>query len=231
MQHDSSQLREPSRPLATLRRFVGQRRDTAAVEHCELCGSVLAPVHQHLIEVANRRLACTCDACAILFDAPVGGRFRRVPRSGRLLSDFVLSDGQWDDLLIPIDVAFFFNSSPVGRVMAMYPSPAGAIESLLPLESWHVLVEQNEILRGMQPDVEALLANRLGPARGCGEAEYYLAPIDSCFQLVGLIRTHWRGLSGGTEVWKHMATFFAGLKSTSAVTSAASSPSRGAGDA
>ena len=57
----------------------------------------------------------------------------------------------------------------------------------------------------MEPDVEALLINRVGPAR-----EYFLAPIDECYRLVGLIRLHWRGLSGGTEVWKEIQGFFAG---------------------
>ena len=28
------------------------------------------------------------------------------------------------------------------------------------------------------------------------------APIDVCFELVGLIRMHWRGFSGGEEVWR-----------------------------
>ena len=36
----------------------------------------------------------------------------------------------------------------------------------------------------MQPDVEALLVNRVG-----GRRLYYLAPIDVCFELVGLMRT------------------------------------------
>ena len=56
--------------------------------------------------------------------------------------------------------------------------------------------------------MEALLINRVGPAR-----EYFLAPIDECYRLVGLIRLHWRGLSGGAEVWKEIQSFFTGLKS------------------
>ena len=44
-----------------------------------------------------------------------------------------------------------------------------------------------------------------------GERAYFRAPIDACFKLVGLIRTHWRGLSGGTQVWDEVARFFAGL--------------------
>jgi hypothetical protein len=68
------------------------------------------------------------------------------------------------------------------------------------------------VLATMEPDVEALLANRVGYARGSGPAEYYLAPADQCFRLVGIIRAGWKGLSGGTEVWKDIAQFFATLK-------------------
>ena len=57
-----------------------------------------------------------------------------------------------------------------------------------------------------------LLVNRVGHARGSSPAEYYLVPIDECYKLVGLIRTHWRGLSGGTEVWREIGAFFAALK-------------------
>ena len=60
----------------------------------------------------------------------------------------------------------------------------------------------------MEPDVEALLVNRLGAARGYRSAEYYILPMDECFRLVGLFRAHWRGLSGGTEVWREAARFF-----------------------
>jgi hypothetical protein len=33
--------------------------------------------------------------------------------------------------------------------------------------------------------------------------------------LVGLIRSNWRGLSGGTEVWRAIAVFFKELKEKS----------------
>jgi hypothetical protein len=67
----------------------------------------------------------------------------------------------------------------------------------------------------MEEDVAALLVNRIGHSRGAAPAEYYLAPIDECYKLVGLIRTHWRGLSGGTEVWREIGGFFAALKEKS----------------
>lgn len=90
---------------------------------------------------------------------------------------------------------------------AMYPSPAGATESLLPLTAWSTLVADNPVLGQLESDVEALLVNRVGESR-----EYFLAPIDACYELVGLIRMHWRGLSGGEAVWQEISRFFSRLK-------------------
>jgi hypothetical protein len=119
-----------------------------------------------------------------------------------------MTDAQWDSLLIPTGLAFFFNSTPENRVIAMYPSPAGPTESLLALESWDDIVKANPALEEMEPDVEALLVNRVGR----DDAGYYLAPIDECYKLVGIIRARWRGLGGGSEVWEEISAFFAGLK-------------------
>jgi hypothetical protein len=89
----------------------------------------------------------------------------------------------------------------------MYPSPAGATESLLPLENWRELVEANPPLSRMVPDVEALLVNRLGDAR-----EYYVAPIDACYELAGIVRLHWRGLTGGEKVRQELEGFFGRMR-------------------
>jgi hypothetical protein len=193
--------------FAALRQFV---RERAPVERCELCSVALAPDHQHLIEPASRQLICSCDACAILFSDREDARYRRVPRRVQFLADFQMTDAQWDSLLIPISMAFFYTSTLQGKVVALYPSPAGATESLLDLESWADLVRDNPILAELEPDVEALLVNRVGSAR-----EYYRVPIDECYKLVGLIRTNWRGLSGGAEVWEAIGRFFAGLRERS----------------
>jgi hypothetical protein len=128
------------------------------------------------------------------------------------LRDFQLTDAQWDGLMVPIEMAFFYKSTPQGKVLALYPSPAGPTESLLSLDTWTDIAGMNPILNEMEADVSALLVNRVGHARGASPAEYYLVPIDECYKLVGLIRTHWRGLSGGTEVWREIGGFFAALK-------------------
>jgi hypothetical protein len=180
-------------------------------ELCDLCAVPVRPAHQHLLERTSRALVCACDACAILFSAS-DTKFRRVPRRIRLIRDFHLPDALWEDLAVPINMAYFYHEGVAGRAKASYPSPAGAVESLLPLDAWCDLVAANPILGTVEPDVEALLANRLGVISGSAEMEYFVLPIDECYKLVGLIRTHWRGLSGGTEAWKELKHFLTALR-------------------
>jgi hypothetical protein len=197
-------------PFSALRQFV---RKPSAAEKCEMCSRELADVHQHLLEPSSRKLICACDACAILFNNQT--KYKRVPRRVRYLADFRMTDTQWDGLMMPINMAFFFKSTPHGRVIALYPSPAGATESLLSFDTWEEIEIENPVLLEMEADVEALLVNRIGHARGFRDPEYYVVPIDECFKLVGLIRSRWQGLSGGTEVWQGIGEFFTDLKARS----------------
>jgi Family of unknown function (DUF5947) len=193
-------------PLAALRRFV-RGRERAAAELCDFCSAGLSDAHQHLIDPEPRRLICVCEACAILFSNQGETRYRRVPRRTHLLLDFRLTDAQWQSLLIPIQLAFIFHNSVTQRPIALYPSPAGPTESWLDAATWVEIVALNRELQKMEPDVEALLINRMGRAH-----EYYIAPIDECFRLTGLLRAHWRGLSGGARVWEEIERFFLALK-------------------
>ena len=172
-----------------------------------MCSVELAVEHEHLVDVSTRQMTCACQACAILFSGKANAKYRRVPRRIRYLTNFQLTDAQWESLLIPIGMAFFFHSSASGKVVALYPSPAGATESLLDFESWNEILGDNPVLAEMEADTEALLVNRVR-----GAAEYYLLPIDECYKLVGLIRTHWHGLSGGTQMWEAIGKFFTELK-------------------
>src|SRR5580658_4204529 len=126
-----------------LRQFARRPR---TAERCELCSAEIASQHPHLLDPAVRKLVCSCDACALLFSGQDRARFKRVPRLVRLLANFQMTDAQWDSLMIPINMAFFFRSSPEARVVAMYPSPAGATESLLSLEAWNEIADANPAL-------------------------------------------------------------------------------------
>jgi hypothetical protein len=217
--------------LGVLRQFRSGARRSASrtVEHCELCSAELHHDHPHLVELASRQLVCACDPCALLFDGKERSKYKRVSRRVLSLPCFAMTDAQWDNLIIPINLAFFFRSSLEGRTLAFYPSPAGAVESLLTLEAWNAIAESNPVLQRMQPDIEALLVNRIGLNRmrqsdNPGDAEYFIAPMDECYKLVGLIRANWKGLAGGTEVWDEINRFFAELR-------AKSEPTKGGPDA
>ena len=208
--------------FSSLRRFAQEEsekkaaevaaREQATQEVCELCGEVIPPEHRHLLNVSSREIMCSCRACSILFyeEAAIEGRYRLIPDRYLFLEDFEMSDAQWESLRIPVDMAFFFYSAPAERVVAFYPSPMGPTESLLKLGAWEELEEANPVLKGMERDVEALLVNRAQGAR-----EHFLVPMDKCYSLVGLIRMHWRGFSGGQEVWEEIRRFFEELRERS----------------
>jgi hypothetical protein len=127
------------------------------------------------------------------------------PRVERL--ELWIDDGAWAALQLPIDLAWFQRSSVPGEVRAFFPGPAGATESLLPAGAWAAISASNPALAAMADDVEALLVNRVG-----GRREHYLVSIDECFALVGVIRTRWRGFTGGAEAWEAIGAFFDRLR-------------------
>jgi len=145
-----------------------------ARERCELCSVAVAPEHRHLLELADSRVVCACDACALRFQSVIGGRFKLIPRDARQLADFKVTDAEWESLSLPINLVFIFHNSRTQKLTALYPSPAGATASLLPLENWSALVEKNPPLASLESDVEALLVNRVGETR-----DYFIARLTS----------------------------------------------------
>jgi hypothetical protein len=182
--------------------------ETTLKENCNLCGIGLSDPHQHLLECASRRLECVCDACAILFSTP-DQKYRRVPSRVIPLPGFKMTDAQWYSLMIPIGIAYLFRNSTLNRAMALYPSPAGPVESLVALDDWDEIARENPDLQTLESDVEGVLVYRVGNAR-----EYYIIPIDECFRLVGMIRRKWKGFSGGAEVWQEVGRFLDALKNS-----------------
>ena len=184
----------------------------AAAERCELCAAPIPSAHRHLLDLRDRELICTCRACSLLFDreAAGAGKYRLVPERRLHLTGFELSDLAWERLRIPVDMAFFFHSSAAGRVVAYYPGPMGPTESQLELEAWIEIERANPVLTTMEADVEALLVHHARGARS-----HWLVPIDECYALVGVIRTRWRGFTGGREVWQEIDRFFEALDAKS----------------
>jgi hypothetical protein len=195
-------------PLSVLARVRASRPAPSDQERCEMCAADIGEQHQHVVDLVGRGLMCTCRPCYLLFTAEGAElRYRAVPDRYRSLPDFALFAGQWDELEIPVGLAFFFPNSVQGRTVAFYPGPAGATESELPLGAWDRIVDANPVLGSLAPDVEALIVRM--PDRSRSAAEAHLVPIDRCYELVGLLRTAWRGFDGGQEARALLDAFFA----------------------
>jgi hypothetical protein len=204
----------PDDALAVLRRIRASRPAPRTEERCEMCAEPIAEPHQHVVDLVGRGLMCTCRPCYLLFTADGAElRYRAVP--GRYLSfaDVVVDARQWDELEIPVGLAFFFANSQLGRTVAFYPGPAGATESELPLGAWDRVVDAHPVLRTLAPDVEALIVRM--PDRTSRETASFLVPIDRCYELVGALRTVWRGFDGGQDARALLGEFFADLASRS----------------
>ena len=134
----------------------------AVGERCEMCAEPIADEHPHVVNLREpgadvqlprllpavhrgARASCVTGRC------PTGTSPSLVrPREG----------GAWDDLQIPVGLAFLFRNSVQGRMVAFYPGPAGATESELPLDAWDASSSGNPDLGHLRPDVEALLLRR-----------------------------------------------------------------------
>jgi len=138
-----------------------------------------------------------------------GRRYRGLPERCLALPRPGLSPALWASLQIPVGVAFLFHSTGQGGVVAFYPSPAGATESLLPLDAWEELLAEHPVLSTLESDVEALLVRN---ERGDADGEAYVVPIDVCYELVGHLRSLWRGFDGGSEARARLDQLFDGIR-------------------
>lgn len=197
--------------LAGLKRFLDADPPRSITERCGFCDAEVPGDHGHLVDTVQRSLVCVCRACYLLFlpEGAAHGRFRAVPER-YLFLDGAGGDAQWDLLDIPVGVAFFFFNSTLNRVAALYPSPAGATESTLPLDAWSEVVAAHPILSSLAPDVEALLVRRTRAVR-----ESFVVPIDACYKLVGIIRQRWKGFDGGEDARQAIDEFFGGIRGKS----------------
>jgi hypothetical protein len=200
-----------------LRRFLPDDPAPQAAEpaaagepQCELCILTLASTHRHLLHLTERRILCVCETCWAVRSGEAD--FRPVGNRTLWLEDFALTDEQWASFQIPIGLAFFMLSSVSGGVIALYPSPAGATESELDLDAWERLVAENPALESLEADSEALIVNRMAD-----DPLHAIAPIDVAYELVGVVKSSWEGISGGRATEEAVAGYFEGLRDKAAV--------------
>ena len=192
-----------------LQRYVAPAKEPA-LEMCELCGAPLAATHRHVVELAAQKLSCACHACALLFaHGDDAARFRTVPERVHADPAFAMTPARWNELGVPVGLAFFFYSSRRAEHVACYPSPAGVTEATLPPDAWDAIAATTSLAGAVEPDVEALLVHG---ERGAPMFDCYLIPIDAAYELAGRLRTCWRGFSGGDAAHAELAAFFSGLE-------------------
>jgi hypothetical protein len=177
-------------------------------ERCGLCAKPVAAEHGHIADLEQSTLVCACRPCYLLFATDsVSGRYRAVPDRYLCDPERTITVAEWDELDIPVGLAFFLHSSQRGEVTGFYPSPAGVTESVLDLRTWRRLAYVYPLLRAAEPDVEAILICRTGPSVEC-----FLVPIDACYELAGRMRLNWRGFDGGAQARESIDAFLAGVR-------------------
>lgn len=206
---------DSSRPVIpdALRRVLADRPPRRSeIERCELCGVDIPAEHGHVVNLQARALLCACRACYLLFmtKGAAGGRFLSVPERYLSLPGGILHAFGWDTLQIPVGVACLFRNSTLGRMLAVYPSPAGATEATLRDEAAPAIAAAHPALATMADDVEALLVRRQERSTEC-----FIVPIDACYELVGRLRLEWRGFQGGDRAWEAIDGFFARVRERS----------------
>ena len=178
---------------------------SAQTEACDLCGLGIPDDHRHLLHLSERRIICACEACWAMRSGE--GDYRPTGNRTLWLPDLDVPDDLWASFQIPIGLAFFMDSTVTACVVALYPSPGGATESELHFESWSRMRELNPILGELEADIEGLVVNRLSDPPA-----YAIAPIDKCYELTGLIKASWEGISGGSSVESAVTGFFEDMR-------------------
>jgi len=179
-------------------------------ERCDLCGTTVPDDHRHMLHLVDRRIVCTCEACWALHSGDA--EYRPTGMRELVLDGFQCDAETWAAFQIPIGLAFLMRSTVSESVVAFYPSPAGATESELPLQEWTRLVAANPVLEQLDRDAEALVINRLSDP-----PQYAILPIDRCYELVGLIKSRWEGISGGSAIERAVPEFFEQVRARAAV--------------
>jgi hypothetical protein len=203
----------------------------APEEKCEFCAATIPADHGHVADLESSTLMCACRACYLLFthsgagqtweqDPPDGqdrrmgrARYRAIPDRYRSDLAHPLTPAEWDGLEIPVGLAFFLRSSASGDTTAFYPSPAGATECRLDLDTWGRIAGGHPLVAAAEPDVEAILISR--GERDQRGVETFLVPIDACYELAGRMRLLWRGFDGGAEARQSIAEFLDRVRASS----------------
>jgi hypothetical protein len=136
-----------------------------------------------LFDANARALACACSACAILFSGGAQTRYTRLRAAAERLAEVELGRADLEALGVPVTLVCFCPSVLHGRVFAMYPNAAGAIETEVAMQDWLALVASQPALAAVKADRDALLVDARGACAQC-----FCLSMDVCQRLLGLLR-------------------------------------------
>jgi len=170
----------PHRAVLALRQFT---RKHVVEERCDLCSASLSERHEHLFDARERRVACACRACTMLFPETGEAAYRRIVSHASRLPHLRLDAEDFEALGIPVRVAFLYPSRVHDCVFAVYPNGGGAAEATLPRAAWEMLVVQHPTLACIELDVEGLFVNAIGE-----ESDVYRLSVDVGHRIVGTLR-------------------------------------------
>ena len=161
-----------------------------------MCGELVPDEHEHVVNTESR-IAHVHVPGLLAAVHEQRCRRRQVPRRPGPLPvarpELSIAPGAWDELQIPVSVAFFFVNSSHRLGRRLLPESRRVRPSRsCPLDAWDRLVADNAVLGTMEPDVEALFVRRDAEHGGA-----FLVPIDACYELVGELRRLWKGFDGG----------------------------------
>jgi len=196
--------KERSFALHRLIGMLGMTRLTAV--QCEMCAAPLVEKQRHLLDLAHHTLLSICPACARSF-GPRGANaslYRLIPTRHLALLDFQAADDSWAG---PVKVICLLRANETGSVLAVYLDPSGVRESIFDLDRWKTLRAANPLLESLEPDVETLLLQRMGP-----RPLAYIVPIDTCARLIHLLEDRRGKQEGECEIWQAVGSFFADLQ-------------------
>jgi hypothetical protein len=159
----------------------------------------------------TRRIVCVCPRCAAWLGQQDDRSLQPVPCVAREIRGFRLTASQWRALSLPIGLAFCYWSSLDRAAVALYPTAAGPVESLLPDDAWAAVVAHNPALGEMHADVEGLLLLHVATTAHPTPA-YFVAPVDAYYRLIGIIRAYWQGEDGGPDLWQQIDLFLIGIR-------------------
>ena len=178
-----------------------------AGERCDMCAEPITDAHQHVVDLESRALMCTCRACYLLFTADRATlRYRAVPDRYLSFPDVTLGPARLGRPADPGRAGLpvpQLGAGPGGRVL---PGTRGRHRVRAAARRLAADPGRPPAAGLLRPDVEALLVRGAGPDRA--GLDCHLVPIDACYELVGRLRSLWRGFDGGQQADAAIDAFF-----------------------